>query len=256
VELLATRETYKRLYYLFDTLRGPQRKPYLLGHGAPLAFPYMSFWDVCFHGEEVKPQKKFEATRMFLQKRLQGNPCAIVAESEEERSWDAFYYRCASSGIPFGLPIMYLPQYGYIAGLSLTEHAREHLSWTFLHNSILWPAYIPPQPVYDFWSRVEIPFGMGDTVFHPYWDNQVVAEPPWIKVSYWQKEGTEDYLVAVANWSEAEARAQIRLPAPLASCAACLDLEKGERVAVDRAWPVQVPAHDLRVFRFPLPTED
>ena len=53
---------------------------------------------------------------------------------------------------------MYLPQYGHVRKLYQPCNAREMLSWAFLHNNYLWPAYIPHAIVYEFWSKVEIPF--------------------------------------------------------------------------------------------------
>ncbi|MDP6504750.1 MAG: DUF6067 family protein, partial [Planctomycetota bacterium] len=54
-ELFAIRDLYKRIYYLFEKYRGPERKPYILGHGFAMSAPYMSFWDAAVNGEEIKP---------------------------------------------------------------------------------------------------------------------------------------------------------------------------------------------------------
>ena len=249
-ELFALRDMYKRVYYLFDVHRGAQRKPYIIGHGFGAAAPYMSFWDATLNGEEIKPETKFGFTRMVLQRRLKGAPVAIPAKDGGERSYDAFTYRCIY-GKQFGMPQVFLPQYGYIPELKLNEHSRETLSINFLHNSLLQVAYIPAQPVFDFWNKVEVPFGMGDTVFHPYWDNGVRAEPPCVRVSYWKKETTEDYLVAVANWSGEPVTAQVVLPPPLDNFPAGRDMESGERLDTAGDFEAALPPHDLRVFRFP-----
>ena len=247
-ELFAARDLYKRLYYVFEQARGT-RKPWMLGHGFAAAAPYASFWDVNFNGEEIKPKAKFEFTKMNLQKSLEGHPCAILKDSDDSRTFDAFSYR-AIFGRQFGIPTMILPQYGYLPKLKLVEHSREMLSFTFLHNNLLWPAYIPTQPVYEFWSKVEVPFGMGDTTFHPYWENGIAVAPECIKVSFWQKRGRDDYLIAVANWGDNRTTAAIKLPPPLAAYNECVDMEANERIQTARPWRVAVPAHDLRVFRF------
>jgi hypothetical protein len=246
-EYFAARDLYKRLYHVFDELRGPARKPYILGHGSPSHCPISSFWDINFHGEGVKPRRKLEATALFTQKQLKGNPIAAPAAADAPRSFDAVAYR-AANGAQFGLPVMYLPQYGYRRELLLPEHSREHLSWTFLHNNLLWPAYIPSGPVYDFWRAVEIPFGMDDAVFHPYWRNVVRAKPECIRVSYWRKNARPAYLLAAANWSTAVTDATIELPPELAQLTWC-DAESGTAIAPGSTIKLRIPPCDLRVLR-------
>lgn len=247
-EMFAIRDLYKRLYYLFDKHRGPERKPYIIGHGFAMSAPYMSFWDAALNGEEIKPKKKFEFTRTFLQKRLYGNPVGLVDDDESIRSYDAFSYRCAH-GAQSGLPAMFLPQYGYVSSLKTNEHAREILSFTFLHNDTLWLAYIPSQPVLEFWRKVEVSFGMGDTDFFPYWENAIKSEPECIRVSYWKKKKAKDWLVAVANWSGRKTEASIQLPPSLSAIATWREMETGRQTPAGRQWKVTIPAHDLRVFR-------
>ena len=65
-----------------------------------------------------------------------------------------------------------------------------------------------------------------------------------------KKDGKEEYLVGVANWSDKPVEATIALPAPLAAFLKCLDMEKGETLPAGKEWKVTVPAHDPRVFRF------
>ncbi len=249
VELFAARDMYKRLYYVFEQQRGPKRRPWMFGHGFAASVPYSSFWDVNFSCEEVKPAKPFEFTRLNLQKRLEGMPMARVVEGEQALSYDAFAYR-AHFGEQFGIPHVVLPQYGYRSDLSTNEHSREMLAWTFVHDNLLWPAYIPEGPVYAFWSRVEIPFGMGDAVFHPYWRNDATAQPACIKVSYWSKPAGDDFLLAVANWSGEKATAAVRLPQALQRFGRCVDMESAEVVSCKDTLSAAVPPYDLRVFRF------
>jgi len=249
MEYFAARDFYKRLYCVFEELRGPARKPYILGHGSPCHFPLASFWDLNFHGEALKPKKPFEFTQWNLQKRLEGHPITPTAQPDAERSSDAFAYR-ASQGAQFGLPIMLLPQYGYVRELYRKEHAREMLSWTFLHNNLLWPAYVPAGPVYECWRKVEIPFGMGDAEFHPYWDNDLQCQPNTVRASYWSKPGEQDYLLAVANWSAKVQRATIALPPCFRPFRQCRDLESSVAIPVQKSVEITVPPHDLRMLRF------
>jgi len=111
-QYFAARNLYKRLYWAFEKLRGPKRKPYILGHSGRYFFPLSSFWDVEFHGEEVKPAKPFEFTQWYLQKTLSGAPSAKPASADAPRSYDALAFRC-SYGQQFGIPQMLLPQYGH-----------------------------------------------------------------------------------------------------------------------------------------------
>jgi len=246
-DIFACRDFYKRLYFLFDTMRGEKEKPYILGHGVPAMLPVCSFWDIAFHGEEIKPKAKFEATMLFLQKDLKGNPIPGPAEPEAARDYNAVAYRTLF-GTQFGIPHMYLPQYAYVPAFNIKEHSREILSFTFLHNNLLWPAYIPEKPVYEFWDKVEVPFGMGDTIFHPYWNNGIKTHPECIRLSYWKKVDENTYLIAIANWSDKTVQAGIELPEFLTLGLYASDLETGEKASLTKNWAVTVPAHDLRVF--------
>lgn len=247
VDIFACRDLYKRLYFIFDKLRGESEKPYILGHGVPAMLPVCAFWDVAFHGEEVKPRVKFEFTELFLKTNLKGNPIAISDADTRDNSYNAASYR-ALYGPQFGVPHMLLPQYAYLPEFNIPAHSREILSFTFLHNNLLWPAYIPAGPIYDFWKKVEIPFGMGDTEFFPYWDNNIKTAPECVKLSYWKKKNKDKYLVAVSNWSDKPVEAGIKLPDFLNSLPQVSDMETGKKVNLAKEWTVNIPAHDLRVF--------
>ncbi|MBI4027258.1 MAG: hypothetical protein HY360_19895 [Verrucomicrobia bacterium] len=251
-ESLATRDFYKRLYWLFDTHRGPGKKPWFIGHSFAACAPYASFWDMTINGEEIKPDRKFGFSDLVLQKSLEGNPSALPGKSESDKSYDAFGWR-SCFGAQFGVENIVLPQYGYLPELNTVAHAREILAFTFLHNTRLRPAYIPVGTVEDFWNKVEIPFGLADTTFHPYWANDVRADPASIKVSYYKKLATDDYLVAVANWSDKETDAAVTLPAGFGSFSSCRNMETGDAIAVPKKWKLKIPAHDLRVFQFAVP---
>jgi len=252
-QYFAARNLYKRLYWAFEKLRGPKRKPYILGHSGRYFFPLSSFWDVSFwdvefHGEEVKPAKPFEFTQWYLQKTLSGAPSAKPASADAPRSYDALAFRC-SYGQQFGIPQMLLPQYGHRIPALRPEFSRETLSFTFLHNVLLWPAYIKTGPVYDFWNKVTIPFGMEDVEFHGHWDNEIVSQPDCVRVSYYQKKSTSEYLIAVANYSDQPVDAILKLPLSMGNSSSAVNLESGQQVPVASPWRINVPAHDLRVYR-------
>lgn len=247
-ELFATRDFYKRLYRVFEQNRGENSHPWFMGHGFAANAPFSSFWDINFNGEEIKPDAPFQATALNIQKNLCGDPIAILDPAEKDPGCNAYAYR-AIFGQQFGLPTMFLPQYGYLPELNLPQHSREMLSLTFVHNNLLWPSYIPARPVYDFWDKVEIPFGMADTEFFPYWSNGIKTSAPFIKASYWKKQNGNDYLVAIANWSDHPAEATVTLPDVLQSLKQCTEMESGASIPAGRSLTLTIPAHDLRVIR-------
>jgi len=250
VELFAARDLYKRLYRVFEQHRGPSRRPWMFGHGFAVSAPYSSFWDVNFNCEEVKPQRPFGFTAMNLQRSLEGTPMARRVDSADARDFDALAWR-AHFGQQFGLPNVVLPQYGYSPALNTNEHSREMLAWTFLHNNLLWPAYIQRHVVYKFWSKVEVPFGMGAAEFHPYWRNGVTARPAGVKVSFWSKPGGRDYLLGAVNFSGKAASATVSLPKALEGFGACVDMESDEVLScAGGALLATIPPYDLRAFRF------
>ena len=250
IELFATRDFYKRLYQVFLENRDEGSRPWIMGHGFGASVPYCAFWDINFNGEEIKPAKPFEFTQMNLQKSLVGTPMAKVDPKPTSRDYEALSYRAVFVH-QFGSVSMYLPQYGYSPELKTAAHAREVLSFTFLHNNLLWPAYLPSEVVYEFWSKVEVPYDLTHTAFHPYWDNGIQSAPDAIKVSYWTKPATHDTLIAVANWSAQPTQAQVTLPPSLSLPASGVDMESGEAMTFkDGELTLSVPAHDLRVLRF------
>ncbi|MDD3726448.1 MAG: DUF6067 family protein, partial [Candidatus Ratteibacteria bacterium] len=246
-EIFAARNHFKRIYYLFDKYRGPDRKPYTLGHSSPES-PYASFFDCCFCGEMIKPKKPYDWTHTYLQERIECRP--IAPPPTGEINYELYPYRALFSPF-YNMPIFYLPQYGYVKELGrMPELSRETLSITFLHNTILWPAYIYSSTVYDFWRKVEIPFGMGDTIFYPYWENGTKTNYEFIKASYWKKENRDDYLVAVANWSDENVVASIKLSEQLSKFESCMDMESGEKIKIENGLEIEIQKHNLRVFRF------
>lgn len=246
-EFMAARDMWKRIYYVFGENRKSDSHPWIIGHSFASTAPLSSFYDGNVNGEEIKPQKALDFGRMTSQDLLRGEP---IAKTEKEflTNYSGAAYR-AIFGPQFGPVNFILPQYAYLPELKTTANTRDMLAITFVHNNQLWNAYVETSVVYAFWDKVEIPFSMGDTEFHGYWDNGVIASPDGIKVSYWKKPGTEDYLVAVANWTEKATEAVVKLPKILLGSAKAVDMESRESVSPGDPWRVQIPAHDLRVFR-------
>ena len=95
---------------------------------------------------------------------------------------------------------------------------------------------------------------MGGTEFHGYWKNGILSKPKEIKVSYWKKKDSRDWLVAVANWSQKDVTAEIVLPPELLNAAFIYNMETANRTLrpenVALPWKVRIPAMDLKVFRF------
>lgn len=248
-EALATRDLYKRLYWLFEKHRSADRRPWMIGHNLPSSAPYSAFWDLTVNGEEIKPSRSFEFTELCAARSVTGSPMARVSPGDSDVTKDPLAWRSAF-GTHFGLANIILPQYGYKPELKTRETARETLSVTFLHNQSVWPGFIAAEVIYDFWDKVEAPFGVGDAEFHGYWQNEFRTGNPAVRASYWKKPGQEDYLVAVSNWNGESATSSIEFPKSFSDIHEIIDMESGDVISLsDGKCDVVVPAHDLRVFR-------
>ncbi|MCF7837794.1 MAG: DUF6067 family protein [Candidatus Marinimicrobia bacterium] len=262
LELFAARDLYKRLYYIFEAHRGQENLPYMLGHAYPVGTAYRSFWSLCFHGEGFKPSARFDYTQWYLQTELRNRGRFTASDPEAERSFEAIAYRLNYPQQQLGIPMMVLPQYSKGAAGPAQQVdmgkdpalARELLSFTFLHDHLLWPSRINAAVADTFWREVEMAYALGEAQFHPYWSNGVRSAPASVKVSYWTKPGARDVLVAVANWDAQAVAARIELPAGLADSLTWVDMESGAAVAGADGFTVSVPAHDLRVLRGRAPT--
>ncbi|MCF7847964.1 MAG: DUF6067 family protein [Kiritimatiellales bacterium] len=271
LEVFATRDLYKRLYYVFDKHRGEENRPYILGHGYPIGMAFRSFFGVLFHGEGMKPAERFDMTRWYLQTRLKSGTGDGLKKSQAsrlfgtdpdaERDYTAVGYRMNYPQRQIGIPMLILPQYGKATRDKETNRARYHdpalaremLAFVVLHNNIIWPTWINKSTITDYWKDVEIPFDIGNTEFHGYWEEKIKTNANTIKASYWKKNGENDYLVAVANWSNEEKTARIILPAFIVERGPGLDMETKTLVSpVDEQGHIEltVPRNDLRVLRF------
>lgn len=265
-EVFATRDLYKRLVRVFANHRGRKGFPYILGHGFPSGMAYQGFYSVLFHGEGMKPADRFDMTRWYLQTNLKsskGNQGSRMfsVDPDANRDWSAVGYRLSYPQRQIGIPMLVLPQYAKGTRDRETNKkryhdpalAREMLSFVVPHDNIIWPTWIDKGTVIDFWKKALIPFGMKNVEFHGYWEDDVKTDADHVKASYWKKSDAEDYLVAVANWSDEETEVNVTLPKRILALGSGLDMENGEETkAVDQSGSFQltVPAHDLRMLRF------
>jgi hypothetical protein len=184
-----------------------------------------------------------------------------TTDPDAERSFEAVGYRLGYPQRQTGIPMMVLPQYAKGTRDQDTNRARyqdvalarEMLAFSVLHNHLIWPTWIHRETVTNYWQAVEMPFGIGDAEFHGYWENGIETTADFIKVSYWKKNDREDYLVAVANWSDTETAAGFTLPPGIAGLAPGADMESGESAephADTGRFEVVIPRSDLRVLRF------
>ncbi len=247
-ELMAMRDMVKRLYFVFDQTRGAGRKPYIVSHGGYV--PIGSFYDVYLEGEGIKPTEPFQMSTVFLQTRIGTEGKLTAIDEDQPRSYDAIGYR-VQMGSRLGVPQILLPQYGYVSKMATPEHSRELLSFTFLHNTMITPAMVDVGAILDFWNTVEIPFGMSDTEFFPFWNNGVKSDPECVRVSYLKKQEQDDFLIGVANWSDKPVTANVRLPiSHFGQFTNAVNVESGDQVPIGSGeFEVSIPAHDLRVLR-------
>jgi hypothetical protein len=249
MQFIATRNLYKRLYWIFEKHRTRARKPYLLGHNTRCVYPINSFVDVEFHGEAFKPRHPFEFTQWALQNEFTAAPLLPPAKKGTPRSYDAIAYR-TYFGTNYGTPTMLLPQYGYVAELGKRKDlAREMLAWTFLHNTLLWPAYIKSSTVFDFWKKVNIPFSLKNAIFKGYWENGIKSSPECVRVSWYYNKKTNEYLLVIANFSKESVTAQITIPNAMKQLKYIANMETGKTLEKSgNILAIEIPAYDLRVI--------
>ncbi|MBE6392552.1 MAG: hypothetical protein E7044_00625 [Lentisphaerae bacterium] len=253
-ELFATRDFYKRLYCAFASVKG-DKYPTIFSHGYPILSGSASFWSLVAHGEEFKPRHLGGLADMLLVDRQIGVPLMSAPPSGAKRDYSGVLWRINFSPYRWGIPQAHLSQYCFLPKQHRTAKAtRETLALCFVNNSLFDSAFIHCQSAEDFHLRVTMPFGMGGTEFHGYWKNGILSKPKEIKVSYWKKKGSRDWLVAVANWSQKDVTAEIVLPPELLNAAFIYNMETANRTLrpenVALPWKVRIPAMDLKVFRF------
>jgi len=171
-----------------------------------------------------------------------------------KRDYSGVLWRINYSPYRWGIPQAHLSQYCFTEFARDPRSGRELLALSFVNNSLIDPSFAHLQTGENFHLHVTIPFQMGGTIFHGYWNNDIHSKPDCIKVSYWKKPNARDWLVAVANWSERPVSAEIVLPPELLNAAYVYDMETTNRIhrweTVALPWKVHIPAMDLKVFRF------
>ena len=254
-ELFATRDFYKRLYCAFASVKG-EGYPTIFAHGYPILSGAASFWAIAIHGEEFKPKRALGLSDMLLVDRQIGNPLMSAPPAGAKRDYSGVLWRINYSPYRWGIPQAHLSQYCFLPkSFRNAQAGREMLALCFVNNSLFDPSFAHVATGEEFYLRVTMPFGMGGTRFHGYWqDNGVKSKPECVKVSYWKKENADDWLVAIANWSDKPVTAEIVLPPELLNAAHVYDMEAANRKLwpekVADPWKVRIPAMDLRVFRF------
>lgn len=260
-EFLALRDYYKRVYWVFEQERGADNEPCMLGHACAVAPVYQSLWSLMFGGEGFKPADRYVYSDWYKQTKLHAPGERVsLSEPDAERNYDAIVYRMLYPGRQTGIPQMILPQYSKgMAEPELKKEmgrdpllVRELMAFSFPHNHFIWPAWVHNPTIYDFWKKVEIPYGMGDAEFHSYRENDVKTDADNVKASYWSKKDDDDYLVAVANWAKEDAKARVTLPSAIAKLRAGSDMETGETVELDDDGVLEltIPKLNLKVLRF------
>lgn len=254
-ELFATRNLLKRLYCAFSQIKG-EYAPYIFGHGYPILSSASAFWGVALHGEEYKPRKINGLAEMLMVDHQSGNPVMHGPPKNARTDYSGMLWRLTYSPYIWGLPQIHLSQYALNRPISgKPQSGRELLALCFVNNTLFDPSYAHWPTGATFHHEVTIPFQMSSAEFHGYWENGVKTSLPCVKVSYWKKkDGSDDCLVAVANWSPENVTAEIELPDFLVNAYFVCNMETVNRVCrwenVDKKWKVSLGPCNLKVFRF------
>jgi hypothetical protein len=239
-EIFAARDLYKRLYCEFDKLRGPEQKPYLLGHGSSAFIGIAPFWDVAFSGEGLRLVDWPWGLSQFM------TTGSTKKGDKTKPEYSGLRYR-AQYGNQYGLPAMFLPQYVAHRATQTQEMTREILSWTLPHNTIIWPYHAPADIMYKVWRDVEEPFDIGAAQFHGYWDNEARSDPH-IKLSYWVHPDNGKTLVVIANWSDKAVEAAIVPPVQLKGWTTATDPLDGSTWKLEETWHMTLARNDFRLL--------
>ena len=244
----AFRNMFKRLYYVFLELRPKERKPYMLLHAIP-SMNVSQFSDLLFYGENLSVPNLFDYTKIYKSEGLYRNYHSSIGRSVKS-NYDFLSYRSIFNHSS-GSPMMFLPQYGICRRNDYwrDDLTREILAFIMVHDTLLWATNIKNPPVFRFWEKVTIPYGMGNSIFHGYWENGIKSKPASVRCSYYSKQNCEDYLLVIGNFDDKANTAEIVLPAVMQKLPA-VDQENGKAIEHDANLKVKIPAHDLRVIRF------
>ena len=243
VQLLAARDLYKRLYWLFAKYR-TDRHPWMIGHHIRELYPINAFCDLELHGEGIKPKHAFDYTATWLQPVIKGTPVAQIAEITDIT---APGFRAAHGGT-HSIPSIVLPQYGYSAELNRRpELARELLGWTLSEGTLLWPVYIDSGTVTNFWQKLKRDWGgFLDTEFTDARCSKYRISPDSLRTGLYRKSSGQDNLLVLFNPENKSIKAEVSLPERYQ---VITDFETDQSLPPGTGLTVEVPSHGLKILR-------
>jgi|GEM_PF-4448534 hypothetical protein len=259
LEIFALRDLYKRLHRVSEEVFGNDGKPHLILHGDPVITPLSVFGDLLLTAEHLKVQKPFDYTAWMMASRLISKPPKLIPVEQKENSYNTPSGRVLLSERIWGVPVIFLPQYGYLGKLgSDPAVARETLGLGFLHGSVVAFNLIDRRTVNQFYFALSGNFDLDNAEFHPYWDNNMSTSEPAVKVSYYKIKDREDYLLFIHNLSGKAHNVTMTLPQPLHNAGMLYDLDNPTyRYSMDqfkdREWTLPVKPYDFRMIRISLP---
>ena len=107
-EFLAHRDFFKRVYWVFETERGADTEPCMLGHTGSVAPVFQSLWSLWFGGEGFKPKEEYVYSDWYLQRKLVAPGIRLgLPEPGAPRDYDAVVYRNIS---PKRFPSVAVPE--------------------------------------------------------------------------------------------------------------------------------------------------
>lgn len=196
VQILAARNLYKRLYWLFGKYR-MGRHPWIIGHHLRELYPISAFCDLELHGEGVKPKKAFEYSGIWRGKTVKGTP---VASAGKIYSRNAPGFRAAHGGT-HSIPSIVLPQYGYIPELGRKPQlARELFGWTASSGALLWPVYIHSATITNLWRKIDREWGgFRNTSYSEARSAGYQIAPQELRAGLYRKDNSEEKLLILFN---------------------------------------------------------
>jgi hypothetical protein len=244
VQLLAARNLYKRLYWLFAKYRAG-RHPWIIGHHIRELYPINAFCDLELHGEGIKPKKAFDYTKTWLQPVVKGTPVAKISSGSSDITASGF---STAHGGTHSIPSIVLPQYGYSAKLNRDPQlARELLGWTLSKGALLWPVYIHSSTVTNFWQKLEKNWGgFRDAKFNEASQVGLQVSPGSLYGGIYRKNSGDDDLLVLFNPDNQIIGAKILLSEPYRTIS---DFETNQALPVGKNVDIKIPAHDFKILR-------
>ena len=257
VEIYASRNLFKRLYEIFQKLKGADGTTSLICHSHAVVTPCSSFWDYVLSGEGMKAKKPYQYTQWACADRIRSVvPKVIPINKTKNKNFDPACLRLQISQRLWGVPVLFLPQYDYVPKLrGKAGLAREVISLLLLHDAVTNTNWLSSKVLYKFYTTLRLRFNMTNVEFFPYWSNSIKSSNKAIKVSYYKHKNKYDYLLVVANLSNKIQNTTLALPEELRNCQLFFNIEKPHAKNMQyeykrTGWQVKVPAHDFKVYRF------